>query len=169
MKRDEDFAAYVSGRWTALVRSAALLGCTQHDAEDLVQTTLARCYVNWPKVGGAISRDAYVHRVLVNCHADSRRRRWWGETPTDRPPETPVAADPVATVDAHDAIEHALAGLSPPYRAVLVLRFFAHLSEAETAEALGIPLGTVKSRSSRALAELSGNSHLADLVDGNAS
>ena len=74
--------------------------------------------------------------------------------------------DPLADVDTTDAVERALSGLTPEHRAVLVLRFYAHLSERETAEALGIAAGTVKSRTSRALAALAGNEHLADLPDG---
>ncbi len=83
MARDEDFSAYMSGRWTTLVRSAVLLGCAQPDAEDVVQTTLARCYTAWSKVSRAGNPDAYVYRMLVNALTDSRRRRWWGERPTD--------------------------------------------------------------------------------------
>ena len=169
MKRDEDFTTYVSARWAALVRSAVLLGCRPEDAEDLVQTTLARCYVSWPKVSGSDNPDAYVHRVLVNCHTDSRRRRWWGERPAATLPEPPPADDAEADVATSDAIERALATLSQQQRAVIVLRFYAHLTEVETAEALGVPVGTVKSRSSRALAELAGSRHLTDQPDGTVS
>ncbi len=164
---DEDFTGYMSARWPALVRSAVLLGCTLHEAEDLVQTALARCYVSWSKVANADDRDAYVYRVLVNCHTDGRRRRWSGEQASAHLPEAPDTRDSERRVHVTDAVDRALGALSPPLRAVVVLRFYVHLSEERTATALGIPRGTVKSRLSRALAELSANKHLADLSEGN--
>lgn len=169
MERDEDFTGYMSARWPALVRSAVLLGCTPHEAEDLVQTALARCYVSWSKVASADDRDAYVYRVLVNCRTDGRRRRWSRERPQDTVREQAQGTDGEARVDVADAVERALGGLTKPLREVVVLRFYAHLGEAQTATVLGIPRGTVKSRLSRALAQLSANEHLADLPDGNTS
>jgi RNA polymerase sigma-70 factor (sigma-E family) len=166
MARDEDFTDYMSSRWSTLVRSAVLLGCAQPDAEDVVQTTLARCYAAWPKVSRADNRDAYVYRMLVNALTDSRRRRWWGERPTAALPESVDPADPLADVDTADAVERALSGLSSEQRAVIVLRFYAHLTERETADALGVAPGTVKSRTARALASLAVNDHLTNLPDG---
>jgi len=151
-----------------MVRAAVLLGCTAHEAEDVVQSTFTRCYEKWPAVSRADNRDAYVHRMLVNCFNDSRRRRWWQERPTESLPEVAEGADREEQVVTHDAIERALACLTPALRVVVVLRFYAELSETEAAEALGVPLGTVKSRSSRALAHLAGNRHLTELVDGSA-
>jgi len=162
-----DFTDYMSARWPALVRSAVLLGCTSHEAEDLVQTALTRCYVSWSKVASADDRDAYVYRVLVNCRTDGRRRQWLGERPFETVPEQDQGSDVEARVDVADAIERALGGISKALREVVVLRFYAHLTEEQTAAVLGIPRGTVKSRQSRALAELAGNEHLADLPDGN--
>lgn len=166
MERDADFTAYVAGRWGMLVRSAVLLGCPPHRAEDLVQTTLAKCYVAWARVTRADNPDAYVYRVLVNCHIESQRRKWWAERPTANPPDSTLPRDDLALVDVSDAIERALGTLSPVLRAVVVLRFYADLSEAETASALDVPRGTVKSRLSRALATLAASSQLADLGDG---
>lgn len=163
MGRDEDFTSYVSVRWPALVRSAVLLGCSTHEAEDLAQTALARCYVSWSKVTSADDKDAYVYRVLVNCRNDGRRRRWSGEWPSERVPEHQDGVDREAQVDVADAVDRALGGLSEQLRVVVVLRFYAHLSEAQTATVLGIPRGTVKSRLSRALVELSANKHFAEL------
>lgn len=166
MDRDQEFSQYVGARWASLVRSAALLGCAPHDAEDLVQSALARCYVSWSKVRDADNRDAYVYRVLVNSVHDAGRRHWRRERPTQEIPEQ--ADERLATdrIDALDAIDRALGGLSEANRSVVVLRYFAHLTERETATALDIAPGTVKSRLSRALAELSANENLADLNDG---
>jgi DNA-directed RNA polymerase specialized sigma24 family protein len=94
-----DFSEYVSSRWAALVRSARLLGADPHEAEDLVQSALARCYVSWSKVRAADVPDAYVYRVLVNVYRDSRRRHWRRERPTDRLPDRPDERDAVAAVD----------------------------------------------------------------------
>ncbi|WP_205474053.1 SigE family RNA polymerase sigma factor [Nocardioides sp. SYSU D00038] len=165
MDRDEDFSAYAEARWSALVRSAVFLGCSVEEAQDLVQTALLKCYVGWSRVARADDRDAYVFRVLVNALRDSRRRRWWGERATDEVPERGVP-DATGDVDRADAVHRALAGLSPVNRDVVVLRYFAHLSEAQTAAALGIARGTVKSRLSRALAQLSLDDHLLDLRGG---
>jgi len=161
VNRDEDFSDYVSARWTALARSAVLLGCNPHEAENLVQSTLVACYASWDKVARARERDAYVYRVLVNMHAKSRRRLWWGEKPTADLPEH-AGGDLTDRVDQADALRLALEGLSAPNRAAVVLRYYAQLSEAETAEALGVAIGTVKSRLHRALAQLSQDPHVID-------
>jgi DNA-directed RNA polymerase specialized sigma24 family protein len=73
---DEDFSAYAAARWSALVRSAVFLGCRIEEAEDLVQTTLVKCYSAWRRVEKADNRDAYVYRMLLNNQRDSRRRHW---------------------------------------------------------------------------------------------
>ncbi|MEU7756873.1 SigE family RNA polymerase sigma factor [Micromonospora sp. NPDC049101] len=165
MKRDEEFSTYASKRWPALVRAAVLLGCTMPDAEDLAQTALMRCYVSWLKVTKADDRDAYVYRILVNSHRDSRRRRWWGEIPASAVPER-AEADATTRVDAADAVSRALAGLSRANREVVVLRYYAQLSDQQIAEALHIARGTVKSRLSRALAQLSADANMSDLRGG---
>ena len=165
MDREEDFAAYAAARWATLVRSAVFLGCGVEEAQDLVQTTLLRCFTAWGRVERADNRDAYVYRVLLNCHRDSRRRRWWGERPT---PDLAQQATGDATdqVAIGDAVERALGDLSRVNREVVVLRYYGRLSEQQTAAVLGIPAGTVKSRLSRALAQLAANPHLADLAEG---
>ena len=165
MDQDGDFSAYASARWRTLVRSAVFLGCDLDEAHDLVQTTLLRCYTAWRKVQSADNRDAYVYRILLNCHRDRRRRRWWGERPTATLPER-SAINATDAVDVADAVHRALGDLSKVNREVVVLRYFAHLSERETAEILGIAPGTVKSRLSRALAQLATSSQLSDLSEG---
>jgi RNA polymerase sigma-70 factor (sigma-E family) len=164
MGHDGDFSAYATARWPALVRSAVVLGCTLDEAHDLAQITLLRCFTSWRKVQRANNRDAYVYRILLNCHRDSRRRRWWAEQPTGTLPDhgTP---DDTAQVEATDAVRRALHDLSRVHREVVVLRYYANLSEAQTAEFLHIAPGTVKSRLSRALAHLATNTHLSDLPE----
>jgi RNA polymerase sigma-70 factor (sigma-E family) len=150
MGDDEDFTAYMGARWPVLVRSLVLLGCNRHEAEDVAQTAMARCYASWPRVRRASDIDAYVYRTLLNCWSKSRRRRWWAETPTEHLPESHHEDDPVLRV----ALEHALSKLSAEHRAVLVLRFVADMTESQVADVLGVPIGTVKSRVSRALANV---------------
>ena len=166
MNDQGDFSAYASARWSTLVRSAVFLGCTLEESHDLVQTTLLRCFLAWRKVQRADNIDAYVYRVLLNCHRDSRRRRWWGEQPTDALPDRPTAEDHSDALATADAVHRAMADLSDVNREVVVLRYFAHLSEQQTAEALGIAPGTVKSRLSRALTQLGASDHLTDLREG---
>jgi len=165
MTQDDDCEGYVAWAWPSLVRSAVLLGCEVHEAEDLVQTMLIRCYRSWRKVRSAANPDAYVYRMLVNCHHDSHRRHWWAEQPTAPPPDRP-GRDRTAEVDDADAVSRALQRLDRDQREVVVLRFYAQLSEQDTADALSIPVGTVKSRSSRALARLSKDTSLNDLTEG---
>ncbi|MBZ5734480.1 SigE family RNA polymerase sigma factor [Nocardioides sp. TRM66260-LWL] len=159
---DADFAAYVTARWPRLVRAAVLMGCRGAEAEDVVQSALERCLPRWSRICEADDRDAYVHRVLVTTLAGSRRRRWWGERPTEHLPETAVD-DGADRLDDADAVSRALAGLGADQRQVVVLRYYAHLSEQQTAQALGVPPGTVKSRLSRALRVLAQDPGLIEL------
>jgi RNA polymerase sigma-70 factor (sigma-E family) len=166
--KDADYSAYVSARWHTLVRAIVLLGVARHEAEDVVQTALERCYRSWRSVSAAADRDAYVYRVVVNTMLTSRKRRWWGERPTAELPE-PAVVDDVDDVAERSAVSAdvlaALARLSPEHRETLVLRFFADLSERQTADALGIPAGTVKSRVSRALAQFAADPAVAACFD----
>jgi RNA polymerase sigma-70 factor (sigma-E family) len=155
-----EFDEYVAARRAALVRSAVLLGCPQPDAEDVVQTALLRCYRSWRRVQRATQPDAYVYRVLVNALRDARARRWVGEVPTE---ELPDAGAHDADLATGLAVRRALVTMTREHREVLVLRFYADLSERDTADALRIPPGTVKSRTSRALALLAADDHLRSL------
>lgn len=146
-----DFSAYVAQRRPRLVRTAVLLGCPPRDAEDVVQSALLKCYRSWRKVASADQPDAYVHRVLVTTLYDARKRRWNGELPTEVLPER-AGADPAWAEGI--AVRRALAAMSPDHREVLVLRYFADLSERDTARVLGVAPGTVKSRTARALKAL---------------
>ncbi|HTW14940.1 MAG TPA: SigE family RNA polymerase sigma factor [Nocardioides sp.] len=155
--RDEDFADFMRARWADLVRTLVSLGCDLHEAEDVAQTALARCLRSWERVRAADDIDAYVYRTLLNCWNTSRRRRWWSEQPTERLPEGPSAGRHDPGLDS--ALDRAsligvLSRLSIDHRTVLVLRFGADLSEAQTADVLGVAAGTVKSRVSRALAAI---------------
>jgi RNA polymerase sigma-70 factor (sigma-E family) len=152
-----DLAEYAATRRTTLYRTAVLLGCPQQDADDLVQITLTRCVRHWSRITRAENPDAYVYKVMLNAFRDARARRWLSETPTEVVPDR-GADDP--DVAAALAIRQAVATLTDEHRAVLVLRFYADLSERETAKVLGIPAGTVKSRTARALAALAADASI---------
>jgi RNA polymerase sigma-70 factor (sigma-E family) len=159
------FEEYVAARWPRLVRSAVLMGADLHAAEDLVQTALVKCCTAWPRVARAQDPDAYVHRVLINTLTDSRRRRWWGEAPTEALPEV-VEPDGAEERARGDALRAALLRLPLAQRQVLVLRFYADLTEAQVATVLGVARGTVKSRAARGLAVLEADPTLGELVNG---
>ena len=165
------FEEFVAARWASMVRATVLLGMRPADAEDAVQEALARCWAAWPRVRSADDPDAYAYRVLVNVVRRAARRRWTGEVPQAEPPlpagppdggGDPAYRDPALTVPAARSVRAALGRLSRAHRQVLVLRYFADLSEQQTARALGVAPGTVKSRASRAMALLALDPDLAD-------
>lgn len=157
---EAEFTAFVRDRWRDLVRAAVFLGADPSEAEELAQLTLVRCHASWTRVSAAVNREAYVYRMLVNQLRDARRTRWW-RSRVDTMPDVWIedASDRVARAD---AVDRALAALTPPQREVVVLRYFVQLTESQTAAALGIAAGTVKSRLSRALAKLGESAELTE-------
>jgi RNA polymerase sigma-70 factor (sigma-E family) len=152
---ERDFEEYVAARWPVLVRSAVFLGCSMSEAEDLVQSTLLRCFRSWDRVSKAGSRDAYVYRVMLNVLSSSRVRLWRGERPSsDRIDDSASSIDVAETVTTTATLRAALLTLPAEQRSVLVLRYYADLPEHQVADVLGIAVGTVKSRSARALSRL---------------
>lgn len=151
MRDRADFERYVGQRSARLLRMAYLLCRDWATAEDLTQTALAKAWLAWRRVGD--NPDAYVYRILVNTHHTWWRRMWRREVPTDSLPDL---SDPavVDSLDYRDELRAALDGLPPKMRAVLVLRYFEDLSDAEIAVILGCAEGTVRSQASRALAKL---------------
>lgn len=152
--RTEDFEAWMAARQRWLLRTAYLLSGDVHTAEDLVQTTLAKLYLAWDRVSAA-GVDAYARRILVNENASLWRRTWrHREVSTDDLSRHEVPVHDRAYDGTRAALWDAVRALAPRQRAVIVLRYYEQLSEAETAEALGISLGTVKSQANRAIATL---------------
>jgi RNA polymerase sigma-70 factor (sigma-E family) len=162
LSRNSEFSEYVAVHWPRLVRSAVLLGCSEPEAEDIVQTALERCLVHWRQVEQARDRDAYVHRILINTFNSSRRRRWTTETVMAIVPER-AGPDETAVMDHADAVLRCLARLTHDQRTAVVLRYYAHLTEEQMAQVLGVASGTVKSRLSRAVKALSDDPQLAEL------
>ena len=155
-----DFESWMDARQGRLLRTAYLLTGDVHAAEDLVQTALAKLYLAWDRVADAPSVDAYARRILVNEHTSMWRRLWRHrevvrDTSTHDVPVPAEEYDGVGT-----ALWEAVRSLPERQRAVVVLRYYEQLSEKETADALGVTVGTVKSQGSRALATL--RVHLGD-------
>jgi RNA polymerase sigma-70 factor (sigma-E family) len=162
---DEDFRQFMHGRWSAMVRLAyGLTGDLGH-AEDVAQAAFAKAYASWPRVIRAGNPDAYVRQIVINENRNRFRRRRVRELSTGSPPETGVR-DPLRHVDDRSVLVAALQALAPRQRAVVVLRYWLDLSEAEAAAALNCSVGTVKSQASRALAALRQSPALAALVEG---
>ena len=158
----EDFRSYVAARSPALLRTAYALTGNRADAEDLLQTALAKTYLSWGRIREREAVDGYVRRVMVNTQTSWWRRRRVDERPTGELPERPSGRDATADLDLHDALWTALASLPKRQRAIVVLRYYEDLSEAETAAVMGVSVGTVKSATSRALARLRDGSGLRD-------
>src|ERR687886_1461249 len=153
---EQDFREFVVGQWHALLRTAYLLTGDRGDAEDLVQSALVRVHRNWHRIERRDAPAVYTRRVLVNLNASIWRRRLrLREQPTAELPERP-GADPAEAHALRDERRRACLRLPPRQRAVLVLRYFEDLSEAETAATLGISVGAVKSQTSRGLDKLRG-------------
>jgi len=147
-----DFEEFARVRTPHLHRSAWLLCGDRHQAEDLVQETLAKVYVRWHRrLGARIDNPAaYAQTTLVRTYLSARRRRSSHELPYDDLPEQ-VRPDDTATSDLRLSLQQALAGLSPLDRAVLVLRYLEDLAVSEVAERLEVSPGAVRNRSMRAL------------------
>ena len=153
-ERDADFSAYLAARQPALLRTAYLLTGQRADAEDLLQVSLAKLYLAWDRVRDRESVDAYVRRIMVNEHNSLWRRAWKRrELAVDEVPERAPHTDRPDD-GSGDALWAFVQSLPKKQRAVVVLRYYEEMSEAETADVLGISVGTVKSQCSRALAAL---------------
>src|SRR5215472_9141699 len=147
----EEFTEF-AGAYTARLRRTAYLLCGNwHTAEDLTQIALTQTLLAWRKVRKLDNAPAYAHRTLVNAYLGHRRSRKSGELPVAQPPE---AAGPAGTTELRLVLLHALETLTPPARAIVVLRYWEDLSIDQVAAMLQCSAGNVKSQSSRALAQL---------------
>lgn len=152
------FEEFVLAHSAALHRTAVLLTKDAHAAHDLLQEALLRAWRSWHRITGP--PEAYVRTILLRQFLSDRRRRWHGELPTEELPEHRTAVEPDS--ETRLTLADAVRDLPPQQRAVVVLRYFHDLTEADTARTLGLAVGTVKSHHSRALAALRLSDHLDD-------
>jgi RNA polymerase sigma-70 factor (sigma-E family) len=150
---DPAFRDYVRSRSRALLRTAYLLTGNVADAEDLVQSALAKTYLAWDRIEDRGALDGYVRRAIVNTHISWWRRRRVEEYPTDEIPDQAVV-DHTVSSDMQETLRRAIDRLPQRMRAAVMLRYYDDMTEAEVAEVLGVSLGTVKSTVSRAVAKL---------------
>jgi len=156
---DQGFREFVAARRPALLRTASMMTGNPADAEDLVQSVLAKTYLAWDRIKDRAALDGYVRRTMVNTHISGWRRRRVEEYPTDEIPDRP-AAEPPPDTDQLDALRRAIGRLPHRMQAVVLLRYYEDRSEAEIAAALGVSAGTVKSTVSRAMAKLRADAEL---------
>lgn len=146
------FDAFAHSRADRLYRAAVLMSGNPADAQDLVQTTLATMFRVWPRVARAGDPDGYAYRVLVNTH-----RKWWRRASRQTAAavsDGEPAPDIAGLVVDRSLVLQALAGLPPRQRAVLLLRYYADMTEGQTAAALGCSIGTIKSQTAKAMQRL---------------
>jgi RNA polymerase sigma-70 factor (sigma-E family) len=151
------FTSYVRARQPMLLRTARSLTANPSDAEDLLQTALTKTYVAWERIEDHRALDGYVRRALLNTRTSQWRKRRVDEFVCEELPEPePVSGgnDPAEQQALHDAMWRAIMKLPARQRAMVVLRYYEDLSEVQTAEVLGVSVGTVKSAVSRALGKL---------------
>jgi RNA polymerase sigma-70 factor (sigma-E family) len=153
MRVDEDFTEFVGARWASLYRLAYLLTASPTAGEDLLQTSLEKAYVRWGRIREMDHAEAFVRRMIVNTYLSGRRRAWVREEPYEQLPEPTGSSGEVEVLD-RALLWPLICALPARQRAVVVLRYYEELSEAEIADALRCAPGTVKSQSSAAMKAL---------------
>lgn len=152
---DDEFAELVHACWAGLYRTAYLMLGDAAEAEDLVQTALAKTYASWRKVRSLEAAPAYARTTMVNTASSwFRKKGWRNEQPTEDLPEHRYEQGHEADPTTRPTVLDALTQLPPRQRAVIVLRYYEDLSVAQAATALGITEGTVKSQTSAAIDRL---------------
>lgn len=153
-RRDEaDFTEFAAAAVGRLRRTAYLMCGDWHRAEDAAQDALVRIYRRWDKLNREHGLTTYAHKVVVSVVLDQAKRPWRREHSTAEPGEL-ARADGAGVIDDRQLVMAALAGIPSGQRACVVLRHYADLSIEDTAQVLGISVGTVKSQTSRGLALL---------------
>ena len=150
-----DFDEFVVAHADDLLRTAYLIVWDEAEAEDLVQECLLKVARRWPRVRRMQQPRAYARRILVNLAVDGARGRARRRSELESgAAANPIAFDPLPALDTRAELLQVLGQLPVRQRAVLVLRYFNDLTEAQVAEVLGCSPGTVKSSASRGLARL---------------
>lgn len=158
---NDDFSTWAAGAEQSLLRSTYLLTGDLHRAEDLVQEAMVKVALRWSRLREG-HPTAYARRVIAHDHISLWRKRGREIPVADPADDAVVSSDPETVL----VVRRALDRLTPAQRAVVVLRHFDDLTERETADALGVSIGTVKSQNAVALARLrTAAPELLDLVE----
>lgn len=152
-ERDDDtFSAFVAARQTSLLRTAWMLTGEWSSAEDLVQLALVKTLPHWERISADGTPDAYVQKVLVNSYLSWwRRARHIREEPIRESLDSGFEESAYIGVELRDSLYQLLSALPKRQRAVVVLRYYSGLSEAQTAQILGCSVGTIKSQGAKGL------------------
>lgn len=162
-EKEREFVSFVAARSHSLFRTAMALTGHRQQAEDLLQTVLAKAFRRWGSIKG--NPEAYVRRALYRQQVSWWRRPARGrEVSTAYVPDRAAAGDAVGQVDLGLALQDALRRLAPRYRAVLVLRYLEDLPDDEIARILGCGPSTVRSQAARALSVLRKHRHRDGLI-----
>ena len=149
---DISFSEFMAARWGPLYRTAYLLTGGREEAEDLLQSALAKTCARWDRIRDKRAADGYVRKAMLNQMSRQWRTRR-REVPTDELPDTGHAGGLDVRAD-HLDLWAEIRKLPPRMRATLVLRYVEDLSEAATAAELGCSVGSVKSQTHHALKRL---------------
>ena len=166
-RQEQAFREFAATAIPALHRVA--LGATrdQHRADDLVQLTLEKMYVAWPRIGQTPTPLAYARKVLVRNLIDEQRRSWFRrEVRVDVVPERPAYDDRFGSVDATPGLVAALARLSQRQRLAVLLRHVEGLSVDQVADAMGISATNVKAATREGIAVLREQLERAETAEG---
>lgn len=159
------FDEWAATRLPAMLRYAAVLTGDTGLAEDVVQEVLIRAHARWRRISGLEQPDAYIRRMITNEYLSWRRRLARFTPMADIRPSVSVADHAIQHAD-RDALRAELARLPRQHRAVLVLRYYENLTDAEIADVLGCSTGTVRGYASRALATLRVDATARELLKG---
>jgi RNA polymerase sigma-70 factor (sigma-E family) len=152
-RTEAEFAEFMRGRWSALVRLGYGLTGDERLAEDLARAALAKAYASWPRVLRAADPDVYLRRIVLNASLGKVRGRRVRERRTGSEPEAETA-QAARVDDDKPALVTALMRLPVGQRSVVLLRYWMDMTEAQVAAVLGCSVGNVRSQASRALTSL---------------
>lgn len=151
---EREFREFAEARQRDLRRSAYLLCGDWHEAQDMTQSTLMKLYATWSRVRRRGDVEAQARIILTRTFIDQYRRRGGTEEPVREVPEFPARGAPAPEPELRLVLQAHLMELPPRYRAVLILRFWEDWSVEQTAHALRVSTGTVKSQSAKGLSRL---------------
>ena len=151
---DEEFAEFYRATWARLFRTTYAVATQRALAEDALQSAYAKAFAHWDRIRSTDHPEAYVRRMAVNEVISTFRRPWFRSERSGEPPDSAHSPSHEGAAVDRAALWRAVCDLPPRQRAVVVLRYYEDLSEAEIATTLGCSRGTVKSQASDALRRL---------------